>query len=140
MWSWYTKLIALCFWLAQDYKKISLINICSAKGKMKGNFKKNWTWLIFFLYCGWLILDFILDFPWLIFLVGVSFANYWYLLHSFFKKSQNCNDNNFCIISNLFHHKHINNNFSMKNKEQVSLRNQFPWKTSFSARQVSLRN
>ena len=107
---------------------------------MKGNFKNNWTWLIFFLYCGWLILDFILDFPWLIFLVGVSFANYCYLLHSFFKKSQNCNDNNFCILSNLFHHKHINNNFSMKNKEQVSLRNQFPWETSFSARQVSLGN
>ena len=67
------------------------------------------------------------------------FANYCHLL-SFFKKSQNCNVTNFCIISNLFHHKYNDKSFSNSNKKSVSLQNQFPRETSFPAKPVSPRN
>ena len=82
---------------------------------------------------------FILNFPWLIFLIGFFCANYCNLL-SFLKKSQNCNVTNFSIISNLFHHKYNDKNISKGNKKPVSLRHQFPCQTSFPAKPVSLPN
>ena len=115
--------------------KIWFRNISSTKLKWKGCTRRikhdcffSVSWLTQVGY-------FILNFPWLIFLV-VFFANYCHLL-SFFKKSQNCNVTNFCIISNLFHHKYNDKNFSKGNKKPVSLRNQFPWPNQFP-RQTSV--
>ena len=51
------------------------------------------------------------------------FANYCHLI-SFFKKPQNCNVTNFCIISNFFPHKYNDKNFRIGNKKLVSPRNQ----------------
>ena len=67
------------------------------------------------------------------------FANYCHLL-SFLKKSQNCNVTNFCIISNLFHHKYNDKNFNKGNKKPVSLQNQLPCETSFPAKSASPPN
>ena len=67
------------------------------------------------------------------------FANYCHLLN-FLKKSQNCNVTNFCIISNLFHHKCNDKNFSKGKKKPVSLQNQCPCETSVPAKPMSLRN
>ena len=57
-------------------------------------------------------------------------TNYCHLL-SFLKQSQNRNVTNFCIISNLFHHKYNDKKFVKGNKKPDSLRNQFLCKTSF---------
>ena len=85
-------------------------------------------------------LDFIRNFPWIIFLFGVFFfANYCHLL-SFLKNSQNCNVTNFYIINNLFHHKDNDKNFSKGKKKQVFLRSQFPCKVNVAAKPVSLRS
>ena len=80
---------ALCFWLAQNYRKICFRDISFAKLKWK-----ECTRSIIndgFLYYGWPKLHFILNFPWFIFLVGFFFfffffffANYCHLL-SFLK-------------------------------------------------------
>ena len=55
-------------------------------------------------------------------------TNYCHLF-SFLKKSQNCNIINFCITSNLLHHKYNDNNFGKDNKKQASLPNQYPCAT-----------
>ena len=67
------------------------------------------------------------------------FANYCHLL-SFLKKSQNCNVTNFCIISNLFHHKYNDKNFSKGNKKRVSPRNQCPRQTSAPVKPAPRQN
>ena len=86
---------------------------------------------------------FILNFPWLIFLVYFFiFLFFCQLLPSasFLKKSQNCNVTNFCIISNLFNHKYNDKHFSKGNKKQVSLQSHFPCEASFPVKPVSLRS
>ena len=117
VWTCYTYIFAPCIWLAHNYMKIWFRNISSTKLKWKGCTRRikhdcffSVSWLTQVGY-------FILNFPWLIFLV-VFFANYCHLL-SFFKKSQNCNVTNFCIISNLFHHKYNDKNFSKGNKNNL---------------------
>ena len=72
----------------------------------------------------------ILDFPSLIFLVGVFFF-YSCHLHSFLKNSRSCNVSNFSIVSNLF--------ASMAIITLVWLiRNTFPCQTSFPSNSVFL--
>ena len=135
---------------------------------MKGMFKKNQTPLLPFLYCGLLILDFILDFPWFTFLANAFFVNYCHL-HSFLKKNQELVVSaTFALLSNSFHHKYAliilvsltRNKFpcqtafpdkpkSLPNllpceinfpAKPVSLPNQFLCQTKFSAKLVSLPN
>ena len=75
---------------------------------------------------------FILSFPSQIFLVEFLcqlLPSSWFL-----KNSENCNVTNFCIISNLFHHKYNDKIFRTGNKKQVPLRNQLPCETSFPAK------
>ena len=137
VWPWHTDIFALCFWLSRNYMKICFINISSTKLKWKECTRriKHECFLVLWFR---LKLDFILKFPWLIFLVGV----FRQLLPSasFLSKSQYCNVTNFCIISNLFHNKYNNENFSKRNKKPVSQKNQFPCETSFPVKEVSLQN
>ena len=63
---------------------------------------------------------------------------FWQLLPpaKFLKKSQNCNVTNFCIVSNLFHHKYNDKDFSKGNKKQVYLPNQFACQINFPVKAV----
>ena len=65
------------------------------------------------------------------------FANYCHLI-SFFKKPQNCNVTNFCIISNFFPHKYNDTNFRIGNKKLVSPRNQSHPAKPISPREINL--
>ena len=85
VWTWHTDFLALCSWFALVYMRMRLRKICSAKVKQK-KISKELKSDYFFLYSGWLNLDFIQGFPRLIFLVGVSFASYCYL-HKCFEKN-----------------------------------------------------
>ena len=117
VWLWHTDIFALCFWLTRNYKKICFRNISSAKlkwNKCTRRIKHD----CFFLYYGWLKLDFILNFPCALthFSSWCFFVNCCYLL-SFLKDFI---VTIFCIISYLFHHKY----------------NQFPGETSLSAKPI----
>ena len=103
--------------------KICFRNISSAKLKWKECTRRIKHDCFFFLHMLWLtqVEYFILNFPWLIFLVAFFFANYCHLL-SFLKNYKVVMS--LCILSNLFHHKYNDKNFSKGNKKPVSLRNQ----------------
>ena len=77
--TWHTDIFVLCFWLAQKYMKICFRNINSAKLKWKECnriIKHDCFFSVLWLtQVGY----FILNFPWLIFLI-VFFANYCHLL------------------------------------------------------------
>ena len=75
VWTWYTYIFVPCIWLAQNYMKILFRNISSAKLKWKVCTRRI-TYDCFFSVL-WLtqVGYFILNFPWLIFLVVFS-ANY----------------------------------------------------------------
>ena len=133
-----TYIFAPCIWLAQNYMKIWFRNISSAKLKWKEctrRIKHDCFFFCIMVDSSWIFHS---QLP-LTHFSSCFFANYCHLL-SFLKKSQNCNVTNFCIISNLFHHKFNDKRFSKGNKKPVFLRNQFPCKTSFPAKLVSLRN
>ena len=65
-------------------------------------------------------------------LIHISCWFFWQLLPSaqFLKKSQNCHVTNFYIISNLFHYKYDNKNFSNGSAKADFLRNQY-WMQNF---------
>ena len=135
VWTCYTYIFAPYIWLAHNYMKIWFRNISSAKLKWKGctrRIKHDCFFFCIMVDSSWIFHS---QLPLTHFSSCFS-ANYCHLL-SFLKKSQNCNVTNFCIISNLFHHKYNDKNFSKGNKKPVSLRNQFPWPNQFP-RQTSV--
>ena len=79
MWTWHTDIFALCFWLARNYMNIWFRNISSGNVKWKECTRRIQHDCFFF--CIMVIkLDFILNFPWLIFNSGWCF--FWQLLPS----------------------------------------------------------
>ena len=58
----------------------------------------------------------------------------------FLERYQSCNVTNFCIISNLLHHKYNDTLLERVSRNPVSLRTQFLCEPSFPANPVSLRN
>ena len=87
--TWHTDFFALCFRFALDYMRIRLRNICSAKLKWKESSRRiKYDCYFFCIGRGWLVLDFILDFPWLIFLVGVFLLPVTVVCIAFFKKNR----------------------------------------------------
>ena len=135
VWTCYTYIFAPYIWLAHNYMKIWFRNISSAKLKWKGctrRIKHDCFFFCIMVDSSWIFHS---QLP-LTHFSSCFFANSCHLL-SFLKKSQNCNVTNFCIISNLFHHKYNDKNFSKGNKKPVSLRNQFPWPNQFP-RQTSV--
>ena len=91
-----------------------------------------------FLYACWLKLNFILNFPWLIFPDAVF--SFFFFFFCQLKDHKIILSLTFALLNNFFHHKYDDENFSKGNKKQGSLRNQFPRRTSFHAKPVSLWN
>ena len=119
-------IFVLCFWLARNYMKICFRNIHSAKLK----------WKIFYM---------LVDSSWISFSTSLdsSFHLLFFLFFFFFcqlKDHKIILSLTFALLNNFFHHKYDDENFSKGNKKQGSLRNQFPRRTSFHAKPVSLWN
>ena len=119
-------IFVLCFWLARNYMKICFRNINSAKLK----------WKIFYM---------LVDSSWISFSTSLdsSFQMLFFLFFFFFcqlKDHKIILSLTFALLNNFFHHKYDDENFSKGNKKQGSLRNQFPRRTSFHAKPVSLWN
>ena len=119
-------IFVLCFWLARNYMKICFRNINSAKLK----------WKIFYM---------LVDSSWISFSTSLdsSFQMLFFLFFFFFcqlKDHKIILSLTFALLNNFFHHKYDDENFSKSNKKQDSLRNQFPRRTSFHAKPVSLWN
>ena len=133
VWVWHTDIFALWFWVPQNYMKICFRNISSAKLKWK-KFTRRHDCFFFSVLGLTQVGYFIIDFPWPIFIVFF----FCQLLPSayFLKESQNF-VTNFCIISNLFHHKYIDKTCETSYPAKpVTLRNQLPWETSFPAKPI----
>ena len=125
-------IFVLCFWLARNYMKICFRNINSAKLK--------WKIFCMLVDSSWISFSTSLDsFFQMLFFFFHFFANYCHLL-SFLKDRKVILSLTFALLNNFFHHKYDDENFSKSNKKQDSLRNQFPRRTSFHAKPVSLWN
>ena len=148
VWTWHTYIFVLCFWLVQNYTNICFRNISSANVKWKKCTRRIEHDCFFCI--GWLKLDFILNFPWFMFLVGVFLANYCHLL-SYLKNHKIVMPVTFALLVIYFTTSIMikilarvtRSKFPCKTSfpaKPVSLQNQFPCKTSFPAKTVSLRN